>query len=291
MLATLLAALDQTIVATAVPAIVRDLHGFDRLSWVITAYLLTSTVSIPLYGKLSDIYGRRRMFVVAITIFLIGSALCGLAGSMNQLIAARAFQGLGAGGLIPLSQAAIADLFSPRERGRYQGYIAAVWAAASIAGPLLGGTLTAFVSWRWIFYINLPLGALALFVVLRTMSARQDVRQHRIDYIGAVLLTVGVTSILLAAAWGGVQYPWDSARVVGVAALGVVLLIAFLWVERRVPEPLLPLSLFRRPVFAVSSSASVVIGAVLFGVTVYVPVYVQGVLDASATSAGLVLLP
>ena len=203
MLATLLAALDQTIVATALPEIADDLNGFRNLSWVVTAYLLTTTVTVPLYGKLSDLYGRRRLFVVSISIFLLGSALCGIAQSMGELIAFRALQGVGAGGLIPLSQAAIADLFSPRERGRYQGYIGAMWATAAVAGPLLGGMLTDAASWRWIFLINLPLGALALVVVVKTMRMPTQVREHSIDYAGAVLLSLGVTTILLAASWGG----------------------------------------------------------------------------------------
>src|SRR6201991_3276641 len=206
MLATLLAALDQTIVATALPQIVSDLHGFENLSWVVTAYLLATTVTVPLYGKLSDLYGRRRLFVVSISIFLVGSALCGTAQSMGQLIAFRALQGVGAGGLIPLSQAAIADLFSPRERGRYQGYVGSMWAAASVAGPLLGGTLTDAASWRWIFFINLPLGAFALVVVMRTMSPGGRTREHSIDYLGAALLSVGVTGALLDCAWGGTTY-------------------------------------------------------------------------------------
>ena len=210
MLATLLAALDQTIVATALPEIADDLNGFSNLSWVVTAYLLTTTVTVPLYGKLSDLYGRRRLFVVSISIFLLGSALCGLAQSMGELIAFRALQGVGAGGLIPLSQAAIADLFSPRERGRYQGYIGAMWATAAVAGPLLGGTLTDAASWRWIFLINLPLGALALVVVVKTMRMPTQVREHSIDYAGALLLSLGVTTILLAASWGGSSYAWDS---------------------------------------------------------------------------------
>src|SRR6186997_382708 len=179
MLATLLSALDQTIVATALPEIADDLEGFNNLSWVVTAYLLATTVTVPLYGKLSDLYGRRRLFVVAISIFLTGSALCGAAQSMGELIAFRALQGLGAGGLIPLSQAAVADLFPPRERARYQGFIGAMWATAAVAGPLLGGTLTDAASWRWIFFINLPLGALALVVVMRTMRMPFEVREHR----------------------------------------------------------------------------------------------------------------
>src|ERR1700755_1925916 len=201
MLATLLAALDQTVVATALPQIVTDLHGFSELSWVVSSFLLATTVTVPLYGKLSDLYGRRRLFVVSISIFLLGSALCGAASSMGELIAFRTLQGIGAGGLIPLSQAAIADLFSPRERGKYQGYIGAMWATAAVAGPLAGGSLTDSVSWRWIFLINLPLGILALAVVVKTMKLLFKPREHTIDYLGAALLSVGVTGALLACAW------------------------------------------------------------------------------------------
>jgi EmrB/QacA subfamily drug resistance transporter len=291
MLATLLAALDQTIVATALPRIVADLHGFKSLSWVVTAYLLSSTVTVPLYGKLSDLYGRRRLFVISISIFLLGSALCGTAQSMAELIAFRALQGVGAGGLIPLAQAAIADLFSPRERGRYQGYVGAMWATAAVAGPLLGGTLTDAASWRWIFLINLPLGALALVVVVKTMKIAHRPRAHSVDYAGAVALSVGVTGVLLACAWGGTTYPWGSAEVIVAAVAGVAGVAAFGWLERRVVEPLLPLGLFRMRTFAVSSIAALGIGAVLFGITIYVPVYMQGVLNVSATSSGVVLIP
>ena len=291
MLATLLAAMDQTIVATALPRIAADLHGFASLSWVVTAYLLTTTVTVPLYGKLSDLYGRRRLFVISISIFLLGSALCGTSQSMGELIAFRALQGVGAGGLIPLAQASIADLFSPRERGRYQGYVGSMWATAAVAGPLLGGTLTDAASWRWIFYINLPLGAVALVAVVKTMKIPHTKREHTIDYAGAVALTLGVTGILLACAWGGTTYAWDSTEVLLAAVVGVLGIAAFGWIERRAPEPLLPLGLFRIRTFAVSSLAGLGVGGVLFGISIYVPVYMQGVLQVSATSSGVVLIP
>jgi EmrB/QacA subfamily drug resistance transporter len=279
MLATLLAALDQTIVATALPSIVTDLHGFQDLSWVVTAYLVTSTVTVPLYGKLSDLYGRRPLFVVSISIFVVGSVLCGAAQSMGQLIAFRALQGIGAGGLLPLAQAAIADLFPPRERGRYQGFVGAMWATAAVAGPLLGGTLTDAATWRWIFWINIPLGLVALVVVVRTMRAPFTRREHRIDYLGATLLSVGIVGILLVSKWA-------AAGIVGVVAL-----VAFVAVERRAADPILPLSLFANRVFAVAVSAGFVIGALLFVVTIYVPVFIQGVLHTSATGSGAVLIP
>ena len=291
MLATLLAALDQTIVATALPKIVSDLNGFEHLSWVVTAYLVSSTVTVPLYGKLSDLYGRRRLFLVAITVFLAGSALCGAAQSMGQLIAFRALQGIGAGGLIPLSQAAIADLFPPRERGRYQGYVSGMWAIAAVAGPLLGGTLSDHASWRWIFYIHLPLGLLALVVVMRTVPAQTQIREHKIDYLGAALLSGAITTILLATVWGGTSYPWGSWEVIGTGAAGVGLALAFGLVERHVQEPLLPLELFRNRIVSVSCAAGLVIGALLFAVTIYAPVYMQDVLGSSATNSGALLIP
>jgi EmrB/QacA subfamily drug resistance transporter len=291
MLATLLAALDQTVVATALPQIVTDLHGFDQLSWVVSAFLVAATVTVPLYGKLSDLYGRRRMFVVSILIFLLGSALCGAAQTMGQLVAFRALQGVGAGGLLPLAQAAIADLFSPRERGRYQGYIGSMWATAAVAGPLLGGSLTDAASWRWIFFINLPLGAVALAVVLRTMHAPAEVRQHRIDYAGAAVLSVAITCLLLACTWGGTTYPWGSAEVLGTGLGGLALLAVFVAIERRVEEPLLPLRLFRSSIFTVSALGGLAVGAILFAVSIYVPVFSQGVQQISATSSGVILIP
>jgi EmrB/QacA subfamily drug resistance transporter len=291
MLATLLAALDQTVVATALPQIVTDLHGFRDLSWVVSSFLVAATVTVPLYGKLSDLYGRRRMFVVSISIFLLGSLLCGAAQSMGQLIAFRALQGVGAGGLLPLAQAAIADLFSPRERGRYQGYIGSMWATAAVAGPLLGGSLTDAASWRWIFFINLPLGAVALVVVVRTMRAPAEIRPHRVDWLGAAVLSVAITCLLLACTWGGTTYPWGSAQVLGTGLGGLVLAAVFVSIERRVQEPLLPLQLFRERIFAVSTAGGFVVGAIIFAVSIYVPVFSQGVQRVSATSSGVILIP
>jgi EmrB/QacA subfamily drug resistance transporter len=291
MLGLLLAALDQTIVATALPRIVADLHGLDHLSWVVTSYLLTSTVTVPLYGKLSDLYGRKSIFIVSIALFVIGSALCGAAQTMNQLILFRGLQGIGAGGLIPLTFAVIGDLFSPRERGRFQGLIGAVWAVAAVAGPLLGGVLTDHASWRWIFYINLPLGGLALVVIAATMRIPFQRREHSIDYLGAALLTAASVCLLLAAVWGGQSYAWLSGEIVGLFVAGAVLAVAFLVVETRAAEPVLPLYLFRNSIFSVSNAASFLLGAVLFGAIIYIPLFVQGVIGGSATNSGVVLIP
>ena len=291
MLGMLLAALDQTIVATALPTIVGDLGGLDHLSWVVTAYLLTSTASTPLYGKISDLLGRKVVFQAAITIFLVGSALSGLSQNMAQLIAFRAVQGLGAGGLMAMAMAIIGDIVSPRERGRYQGYTGAVFALSSVAGPLAGGFFVDHLSWRWVFYVNLPIGAAALVVtsvVLRLPARRLP---HRVDYLGSALLVGAVTCLLLVSVWGGSQYAWDSPTIAALAAGGLLLVGGFIAQERRAAEPVLPLRLFRNPVFSVSSAAAVVVGASMFGAIVYVPLYLQVVNGASPTTSGLQLTP
>jgi EmrB/QacA subfamily drug resistance transporter len=286
LLTTLLAALDQSIVSTALPRIVGDLGGFSDLSWVVSAYLLASTVTIPLYGKLSDIYGRRLLFAIAITVFLVGSMLCGLASTMGELIAFRGIQGLGAGGLIPLAQAAIGDLYSARERGRYQGYVASMWGIAAVTGPLAGGTLTEAISWRWIFYINLPLGLIALAVVVKTLSGSRS-RDHRIDYAGALTLGLSLGAILIACAWSGTTYPMGSAQVVGPFVAGLLGLCLFAAIERRASEPIVPVALLRNRIFVAAGGGYFVVGALLFAVTIYIPVYLQDVRGNSPTVSGL----
>jgi len=287
----LLAALDQTIVATALPTIVGDLGGLAHLSWVVTAYLLASTTSTPLYGKISDLYGRKTVFQAAIVIFLVGSALSGLAQSMGQLIAFRAVQGLGAGGLMALAIAIIGDVVSPRERGRYQGYIGAVFAVASVAGPLLGGFFVDHLTWRWAFYVNLPVGVAALLVTSVALDLPFRRTGHTVDYLGAALLVAGVTCVLLVTVWGGDRYEWGSPTILGLAAMGALLLGAFAVQEQRTSEPVLPPRLFRDPVFRVATATLFLIGVAMFGAIVFLPLFLQVVVGASATSSGLLLLP
>ncbi len=287
----LLAALDQTIVATALPTIVGDLGGLEHLAWVVTAYLLTSTAATPLFGKISDMYGRKLIFQAAIVIFLIGSVLSGLSQNMAQLIGFRAIQGMGGGGLMALSQAIIGDIVSPRERGRYMGYIGSVFALASIAGPLLGGWFVDNLTWQWVFYINLPVGAVALWVTSATLKLPVHRVQRKIDYLGAALMVTGVTSLLLATVWGGEQYPWGSPQIIGLLVAGTVLSVLFVLQEARAEEPILPLRLFRSKVFTLASAGAVIVGAGMFGAIVFLPVFLQVVTGASATNSGLLLLP
>jgi EmrB/QacA subfamily drug resistance transporter len=291
LLGMLLAALNQTIVATALPDIVADLGGFEHYSWVFSAYMLASTVTVPLYGKLSDVYGRRPFFLLAIVLFMVGAVVSGLAPSMTVLILGRAIQGLGAGGLIPLAMAVIGDLIAPRERGKWQGLTGAVFGVASVVGPATGGWISDNASWRWAFFVSLPFGLLALVVVQRGFTMEPSHSEHSIDYTGAALLTAGLSTGLLATVWGGTQYPWGSAQIVGMFVVSAAVLVGFVAWERRVREPILPLDLFRNRTFAASQVALFFIGSAMFGTILYIPLFVQGVLGESATSSGAILTP
>ena len=286
MLGMFLAALDQTIVSTALPTIVGDLGGLNHLSWVVTAYLLASTVSTPIYGKLGDMYGRKPVFLAAIIIFLVGSMLAGLSQSMGELIGFRFLQGVGAGGLMVSAQAIIADIVPPRQRGRYMGLIGSVFAVASVAGPLLGGFFVDQISWRWVFYVNLPIGVLAILIVIFKLDLHTPQTRHRIDYLGAALLSGGVGALILLTTWGGGQYAWGSPVILGLGIAGVVLLCAFVWQERRAAEPIVPLELFRSRVFNVSSAMGATIGMAMFGAIIFIPLYLQLVYGLSATQSG-----
>jgi EmrB/QacA subfamily drug resistance transporter len=291
MLGMFLAALDQTIVSTALPTIVGDLGGLNHLSWVVTSYLLASTVSTPLYGKLGDMIGRKPVFLAAILIFLAGSMLAGLSQSMAELIGFRALQGIGAGGLMVGAQAIIADIVPPRERGRYMGLIGSVFAVASVAGPLLGGFLVDNLSWRWVFYVNMPVGALAVLIVSTRLHLHTPSVRHRIDYLGTVLLSSGVGALILLTTWGGTQYAWGSSTIVGLGVAGVALLAVFVWWERRAVEPILPLHLFRSAVFSVANAMGFTIGMAMFGAIIFIPLFLQIVYGVSPTSSGLRTIP
>ncbi len=292
----LLASLDQTIVSTAMPRVIADLHGFDRYTWVSTAYLLTSTVMVPIYGKLSDLFGRKPIFLFGVVVFLIGSALSGASQSMNQLIAFRALQGIGAGALMPIAIAIVGDLFTPRERGKWQGVTGGVWGISAIIGPTLGGWITQNASWRWVFYVNLPIGIAALFVLIFLMpTLRGRAKDVSIDYVGATLLVLGTVPLLLGFTWAGSQYNWLSVQTVSLFVGAFVALVSFIvyeaWLERHGGQPIIEPSLFKNSIFSVSTLVTMIFGMALFGGIFFIPLYVQGVVGSSATSSGLILTP
>jgi EmrB/QacA subfamily drug resistance transporter len=291
LLALLLAALDQTIVSTALPTIVSDLGGLEHLSWVVTAYLLASTAVTPLWGKLGDMYGRKRFFQASIVIFLVGSAACGVAQNMGELIAFRALQGLGGGGLIVLTQAIVGDLVPPRDRGKYQGLFGAVFGATSVLGPLLGGFFVDQLSWRWVFYINLPIGVVALVAIALVLHNVEATHKHRIDYPGIILIAAVATCFVLMTSLGGVTYSWGSWQVIGLGVLGVLLLIAFVMVERQAAEAVLPPRLFASRTFSLVAVISFVVGFAMFGALTYLPTFLQVVQGVSPTMSGVHMLP
>ncbi|HEX8432665.1 MAG TPA: MDR family MFS transporter, partial [Longimicrobium sp.] len=291
LLVLLLAALDSTIVATALPTIVGELGGLGHLSWVVTAYLLAQTVVTPLYGKLGDLYGRKKVLQSAVVIFLVGSALCGLSQSLTALIVFRAIQGFGGGGLMVGAQAAIGDVIPPRDRGRYQGIFGAVFGVSSVAGPLLGGFFTSHLSWRWIFYINLPLGLVALVVLAYSLPTVTERKRHQIDYAGAGLLAIALTAVILVTDLGGAVLPWTSPAIIAMAVGSLVAFALFVRVERRAAEPVLPLRLFSNRIFVVTSVVGLIVGFAMFGSITYLPLFLQVVKGSSPTASGLQLLP
>ncbi|WP_345137915.1 MDR family MFS transporter [Streptomyces mexicanus] len=291
MIAMMLAMLDNMIVGTAMPTIVGELGGLEHLSWVVTAYTLATAAATPLWGKLGDMYGRKGAFMTSIVLFLVGSALSGMAQNMGELIGFRAVQGLGAGGLMVGVMAIIGDLIPPRERGKYQGMMAGVMALAMIGGPLVGGTITDNWGWRWAFYINLPLGAVALVAISAVLHLPKKRAQARVDYLGAALLTLGISAIVLVTTWGGTEYAWTSARIMELIAIGVVALVGFVFWQTKAAEPIVPLHIFRSRNFTLMSLIGFITGFVMFGAVLFLPLYQQSVQGASATNSGLLLLP
>ncbi len=291
MLSMLLGALDQTIVGTAMPKVIADLNGLEHYAWVATAYMLASTVMVPIYGKLSDIYGRRPFFVGGMLIFLVGSALSGASQSMVQLIIFRAIQGFGAGAMLPIVQAIVGDIFSPAERGKWQGAMMAVFGLATIIGPTAGGFITDNLGWRWVFYVNLPLGVAAVLAAALTLPGESRHLRHQIDYLGAATLVAGALPLLLAFSWAGTQYPWASPQIVGLIVFAVVMVGAFGMIENRAAEPIISPSLFKNSIFSVSVIASFLVSGGMFGAIMFLPLFVQGVMGVSATSSGAVSTP
>jgi len=291
LLTLIIAMLDQLVVSTALPRIVGDLGGLNHLAWVVTAYVLASTITTPLYGKLGDMYGRKRLLMIAIVIFLIGSALSGLSHSMDQLIAFRALQGFGAGGLMVGAIATIGDLVSPRERGQYMGYMMAAMMVAMIAGPLVGGYITDSLSWRWIFYINMPIGGAALVYLWATLHVPRRRVEHKVDYLGAAVIAIGATAIVLMTSWGGTQYAWGSWEIIMLAGIVAAAFAAFFVVEARAAEPILPLHVFKNRNFSLASGMSFLLGFVMLGGMTFLPLYQQTVQHASPTASGLLLIP
>jgi EmrB/QacA subfamily drug resistance transporter len=286
-----LAALEATAVAAAVPTAVGELGGMSRYSWVFSAYLLTSTTTVPLFGKLADLYGRKRTYMAAVALFLVGSVLCGLARTFGQLVIFRAVQGLGAGGVMPVAITITGDIYTLEERGRIQGVFSAMWGIASLAGPLAGGWITDTLSWRWIFYLNIPFGLLSAMMLHRYLREENARQQHKLDILGTVSLTAAVTMLLLALIEGPESWGWSDPRTVGLLAGAAIGLAVFLWQERRAPEPMLPLDLFQNRLIAVASVGNLLLGALLYAVTAYVPIFGQGVLGGTAMDAGTILMP
>ena len=292
MLALFLAALDQTVVGTAMPRIIADMGGFDRFTWVTTSYLVASTTAVPIVGRLSDLYGRKPFFLGGIIVFLIGSVLAGASQTMDQLIMLRAVQGIGGGSIMALSFTAIGDLFAPAERGKYQGIVAAVFGMASVIGPTLGGFITDSLSWNWVFYVNLPLGIPVIVLFIRFFpNIRHEKRRYRLDYAGMALLVLIVVPLLVGLSLGGVEYEWLSFQIVGVLSFAAAMIVAFVFVERRAREPIMPLSIYSNPVVSISLVAVFMTGFGMFGAIIFVPLFFQGVLGASATSSGSFLTP
>lgn len=297
MLVMLLAALDQTIVSTALPRIASELGGLDKYAWVATSYLLTSAITTPIYGKIGDLFGRKKIFQIAIVIFLIGSVLCGLSQNMDQLVLFRAIQGVGGGGLMSLVLTIVGDVIPPRQRGKYQGYFGAVFAVSSVAGPLLGGflagapSLLGITGWRWIFYVNVPLGLLAMAVVAARLHLPVMKREHKIDYPGVALLTVSAVSLLLVSIWAGVTYAWLSPQIISLTILSLIFAVLFVRQERRAIEPIIPMGLFRNDIFRVSVLLSILTGVTMFASILYIPQYQQIVRGYSPTESGLLMIP